>query len=137
MNYTTDLIQSEGDPQGRSVGGTRGYEPRGKDTVYGPVYETNGLAKMNDGREQKREWTNEYACHTHVTMKGCFLNPLVQGVKRGDTCKVGIGGLGFIVNLNANSMQKSRAKREGGENPWENVVDSSYDRLMGSQEQMI
>lgn len=27
-------IQSERDPQGRSVGGTRGYDPRGNDTIY-------------------------------------------------------------------------------------------------------
>jgi len=54
----------------------------------------------------KREWTNEYACHTHVTMsmKCCFPNLLIQW-ELGDTGKVVIGGVCIYC-------QKAREERK-------------------------
>lgn len=118
QNTVADVIySSERDPQERCVGETRGYEVQVKGTQFNRLIWL-GLKKWLY-RVLKREWTNEYACHTHVTMsiKCCFLNLLIQW-ELGDTGKVVIGG----VYLLSKSIAKIKGKEREKKNPYHQML---------------
>lgn len=81
--------------------------------------------------------TNEYACHTHVTMKGCFLNPLIQTKVESVRGHMQSGYWRGRIYCQKLKCQWHAKVKGGKKNPIGNVVDSSYERLMGFQDQMI